>query len=403
MKMKKLFLIGIILCTCHLLFSQNPLSIKTKAGKGIDITQKDSLFSLNFQFRMQNRALYMSTSESDFTPDAFEFRVRRLRLRMDGFVYNPKITYKLQLSFSRGDMDWDVNQNPVNNASPNVVRDAIIYYQAFKNFKLGFGQSKLPGNRQRVISSGSQQFYDRSIVNATFTIDRDFGFFATYSNTYFDLHGAITSGEGRNSNSSNSGLSYTTRLEVRPFGKFKGNNDYSEGDLEREDKPKTAIGITYNYNQNAVRNGGQLGVDLYDTRTIQNLLIDGLVKYKGFALYGEYCQRISSDPITTSGGSIRYIYDGFGALAQASYCFKNNYEIAARLATIQPSRKIYDNSNFNSVNAKRQEQIHLGVSKYLVGHRLKLQTNLLYHVSKDLKNNTKSGAFGAVFQVELGI
>jgi phosphate-selective porin OprO and OprP len=180
-------------------------------------------------------------------------------MKFEGFVYNPKLTYYIQLSFSRGDMDWRGTDNSVNNHSPNIVRDAVIYYNPNKNVRLGFGQTKLPGNRQRVVSSGDLQFADRSIVNATFNIDRDFGFFAHYMTNYFNLRGAITSGEGRNSVASNNGLAWTGRAELLPLGKFTGNNDYIEGDLEREPKPKISLAVTYSLNDRAVRQSGTLG------------------------------------------------------------------------------------------------------------------------------------------------
>jgi hypothetical protein len=83
--------------TANILFinaqNNSPLFFKTKKESGIEITQKDSLFGIQFQFRMQNRAGYLSKSEEDLTPQEMEFRVRRLRMRMKGFVANPKLTY----------------------------------------------------------------------------------------------------------------------------------------------------------------------------------------------------------------------------------------------------------------------------------------------------------------------
>src|SRR5690606_26032135 len=131
-------------------------------------------------------------------------RVGRLRLKLEGFVYDPELTYYIQLSFSRGDMDWEGRENSIANVTPNLIRDAVIYYTPTKNLRLGFGQTKLPGNRQRGVSSGDQQFVDRSIVNATFNIDRDFGLFADFMSDYVMLRGAITSGDGRNAIETNS-------------------------------------------------------------------------------------------------------------------------------------------------------------------------------------------------------
>jgi len=386
--------------------AQNPLTVLTKREKGIEVVQKDSLFSLRVQFRMQNRVGYMSTSTTDFTPESFEMRVRRLRLAMRGFVYNPKFTYYIQLSFSRGDMDWESTNASTTNTSPNIVRDAMFFYEPIKGLKLGVGQTKLPGNRQRVTSSGNLQFADRSIVNSTFTIDRDFGLFATYDRSYFRIKGAVSSGEGRNASKSNKGLNYTGRFEVLPFGKFTGDNEDCEGDLAREKTPKLALAAGYNYNVNAVRQGGTLGNDLYAPVNMKNFHADVLFKYKGFSLLQEFTHRACDNSITvspTDQSKYRTVYTGHGSNTQLSYLFKNNFELAVRYSFISPDRVIYDNPAFSSLNEKRLEQLHLGVTKYIYGHRLKIQGNLLYNMSKDLQNSTLKGQFGAIFQIEMGI
>lgn len=408
LKMRKLlFLCLLITFTTATAFAQKVgFNSSGKIGKGIEIVQKDSLFSVRFQFRMQNRVAYFSKSLSDFTPEAFEFRVRRLRFSIAGFVANPKLTYYVQLCFSKGDLDWDSETSNYINSAPNIIRDAIFYYEPVKGLKLGLGQTKLPGNRQRVISSGRQQFYDRSIVNATFTLDRDFGLFATYDNKKlpFRLKGAITSGEGRNSIKSDKGLNYTGRIEFLPFGRFTGENEDQEGDLEREAKPKLAIAANYNYNVHALRQGGTLGRELYEHSNIQNLHADLLFKYKGFAVLHETCFRNTDKPVTMDeDGALRTVYSGWGMNTQLSYNFKSNWEIAGRYSFITPKKTLFDNANFSSVNEKRQEQWHLGVSKYIAGHRVKVQANVLYNISKDLKNATKKGQLGGVFQIEFGI
>lgn len=404
--MKHILLLSTLLIG-NSLFSQKKidLSILTKPQKGIEFIGKDSLFSLRLQFRMQNRAAFLTRSDEDLSAGSYEFRVRRLRLKMEGFVYSPKLTYKLQLAFSRGDMDWDMTQESTVNTSVNIVRDAVIYYEPWEGVKFGFGQTKLPGNRQRVISSGDQQFADRSIVNATFNMDRDFGFFGSYKHSYFAVLGAVTSGEGRNSSGSNAGLSYTGRVEALPFGAFADKNDYQEGDLAREQKPKLSIGASYNFNDDAVRAGGQLGRDLYTKTDMETFSLDLLFKYKGFALYSEFMQRNCSNPITFSSDTtlIQPVYSGYGFLQQVSYVFKSNWEIALRYAEITPFSSVYDNPAFTSVNLKKNQEFQLGVTKYIYGHRVKVQGNILYQLVDDLKAGTDAGKFGAIFQIELGI
>ncbi len=370
---------------------------------GIGITSPDSSYSLNLRFRMQNRFLMNTVSDEDLNPASWEARVRRTRLSFTGHVYNPKFTYYLQLSFSRGDMDWDMNQTSTNNTSPNVVRDAMIFYKPTKNLQLGFGQGKLPGNRQRVVSSGALQFYDRSPVNANFTLDRDFGAYANYSlhageNFKTILKTAITSGEGRNNVSSNTGLAYTGRLEILPFGDFSEGGDYFEGDVVREEKPKLSICGGYHFNDLAVRTQGQLGRDLYATRSYHVYLADFLFKFKGLAISSEYIRRdTEGSPITKSGTNTRYIIDGDGINTQISYCFKSRWEIAARHSLVSPQKELYASFNQN-------EQFGLGVTKYIMKHKVKTQFNVFYNRDRKLSDGTEQNKYMfAVFQVELGI
>ena len=370
---------------------------------GIGISTPDSSYSINIRFRMQNRFLMTTVSDEDLSPNSWEARVRRCRLSFAGHMYNPKLTYYLQLSFSRGDMDWSMADASVNNTSPNVVRDAMIFYKPTKHLQLGFGQGKLPGNRQRVNSSGALQFYDRSPVNANFTLDRDFGVFANYSfkigSTFKTIiKTAITSGEGRNSVGSNSGLAYTGRLELLPLGDFTDGGDYFEGDVAREEKPKISFAGGYHLNDMAVRTQGQLGKDLYAARSYSTYFADFLMKYKGFALTAEYIRRDTDlNPITKSGSSTRYIIDGDGINTQISYCFKSRWEIAARHSLVSPQNELYSLMNQN-------EQYGLGVTKYIMKHKVKAQFNVFYNKDRRLSDQTDHNKnFFGVFQVELGI
>lgn len=209
------------------LFAQNESDERSllDVNSGISFS-KDSLFRLNLRFRMQNRVGFKTESGEDLDIDQIDFRVRRMRLRLDGYVLSEKLQYYIQLGFTKSDLDLEVGDF----AQP--IRDAIIYYYPNPNLYFGFGQSKLPGNRERVISSGNLQFADRSIANGIFTLDRDFGFFGYYTVpakgiSEVQMKAAISSGEGRNTSFGVRGLSYTGRVEYLPFGAFKNSGDYS--------------------------------------------------------------------------------------------------------------------------------------------------------------------------------
>src|SRR5690606_4304722 len=162
--------------------------------KGLEVATKDSSFYANFRFRMQNRIGAYTNGGSDLGISEFDARVRRLRLRADGYVLSPKLGYSIQLAFTRSDQDFD------NTGIANIVRDAVVFYHFTDNFYIAFGQNKLPGNRQRVNSSGQLQFAERSLVNGNFTIDRDFGLTLNLSKKIgempFNAKAAISTGEG---------------------------------------------------------------------------------------------------------------------------------------------------------------------------------------------------------------
>lgn len=364
--------------------------------KGLQYKTPDSSIYINFRFRMQNRIGAFTTSGSDLSFNEYEARVRRLRMRVDGFIMNPKLTYSVQLAFSRGDQDVD------NTGIANIVRDAIIFYHFTPKFYLGFGQNKLPGNRQRVNSSGQLQFADRSIVNGAMTLDRDFGLKAYYHNKIgemdFHLKGAITTGEGRSVNSTDNGLAYTSRIELLPLGAFTGDGDYSEGDLEREPKPKISIAAGYSMNKKTNRTGGQLGKELYNPVDMETWMIDAVAKYRGWAYSVEYIKRHVDNPLSfSSSGSLRYAFTGNGINHQASYVFPSNLEFAFRYSSLTPSIKILAQEG-------RKNILELGATRYLNKHRVKMQLNVNY-----LANNgnyafrNPGNKWGILTQFELGI
>src|SRR6478609_3311746 len=137
----KAFLFANFLALSFFEFSEaqtlKPPTFYSRKGKGVGLVTADSSFSLNFQFRMQNRIGYTSISDYDFSAKSFDFRIRRLRMKFDGFIYSPKVTYYIQLAFSRADTDWRGTDNSTVNSSPNIIADAMVFYNPTENIKLG--------------------------------------------------------------------------------------------------------------------------------------------------------------------------------------------------------------------------------------------------------------------------
>lgn len=366
--------------------------------KGIQYAGDDSTFYINFRFRMQSRLKYTSVGGNDFSAESFEARIRRLRLRMDGYIYNPRFSYSIQLGFTRGDQDYDDTD------VPNLVRDAVVFYNFTDDFYVAFGLNKLPGNRQRVNSSGELQFAERSLVNATFNVDRDFGVKAYYSpkigTVPFHFKGAITTGEGRVANMTDDGLAYTGRAEFLPLGAFTNGGDYYEGDLEYEERPKLSIGGGYSFNDRTTRTGGQTGKPIATPLSLKTSFYDMIFKYRGWAYQVEYMQRDVDHPFAMDmEGESTYAFKGRGVNQQLSYVINRDagYELASRYTWIKPHDDI-------RAFETQTEVVELGLTKYFRAHRLKLQVNANYQIHDGIyRTDHADNHWGGTFQIELGI
>ncbi len=368
-------------------------------GKGLGMTSADSLFQLNIRFRMQNRVTYYDYEDKESNYDA---QIRRLRLRFDGYVGNPKFQYALQLSFSPGDVG-EIEEGK----NLNIIRDAAVSYNHNKHWSFLFGQTKLPGNRQRVNSSGSLQLTDRSINNAQFNIDRDFGFQVNYLQQKKDqfsytVKTAATSGNGRNWSGKDTNIALTGKLELLPFGTFKKGGEYFEGDIQFEEKPKLMVSGVLHKNFDAMAARGQQGSALYESRNLQSVFVDAIAKYRGWAGMVAYMNRTTNNPLTyglDDDGALQssYVFAGEGMDYQLSYTFPvSHYEIIGRFSTQNVDNAIY------KLNVPDQKQYSFGVTKYIWEHAFKVQAEVTYDDLRYFTGDTKNNWY-VRFQIEIGI
>lgn len=380
--MKLNITLALFLCSIFLVNAQEISD--TSFGKGlINFTAKDSSFSVKFAPRFQVRSISSWDHDgSQYGSPEHNFIVRRARLKFDGFAYSPKLKYKIELGLSNRDIS---GANAFNRNTPRYILDAVIMWEFAKNWELWAGQTKLPGNVERVVSSANLQLINRSLLNSRFNIDRDLGIQIRHKsnlggNFLMREKFSISQGEGRNVTEGNEGgLQYTARVEFLPFGAFKSKGDYSQSDLKREEKPKLMAGFTYNYNQDAVRERGFAGDymirtdgTIYETDQT-TIFADAMFKYQGFSFMGEYAKRTADNEIATEADGVTptgdVVLTGNALNLQAGYLFKNNYEIAARFTTVE----------YESITgALPTDQYTIGVNKFIVGHKLKVQSDLSY-------------------------
>jgi len=381
----------IILCSFKMSAQQGVNEISF--GKGLlNYVAADSSFSVKFAPRFQVR--YYGTS--DFSDDGLapvdhDFLVRRSRFKFDGWVVHPSIGYKMEFGLSNNDMS---GANAFTKNSPRYILDAVIKWKFAPGFELWAGQTKLPGNVERVISSANLQLVDRSLLNSKFNIDRDLGIQLRHTSK---LGGqfiskekfAISQGEGRNIATGNEGgLQYTGRVELFPLGSFTKKGEYMGSSTVREEKLKIMAAYTYDFNADASKTRSNMGDymflldgSLYQTN-ITTQFIDLVVKYEGFSLMVEYADRSATNPIAveldgTETGDIVTVGSAFNMAV--GYFISEKIEVAGRYTTL----------NYADVTGTSPATMYtLGLNKFVVGHKLKVQGDISY--------STKNGESDAI-------
>lgn len=342
----------------------------TTFGKGlINLVAKDSTWATSSTFRIQTRyeGLFIDDEalENSYTD---RFRVRRARIKGSGWATKSR---RLKYKF-----EYDVHNG--------FVLDAVVkwVFDKNRNWELWFGQTKLPGNMERVISSQAMVFVDRSLLNSRFTLDRDAG---------VQLHGkqklndnfeikekfAFSQGEGLNQTGQSTGHGYTARLELFPFGAFK--DAYVGSDFKRYDQVKLMLAATYDYNQDAVRERGQLGSYISSAiapKSLQTIFVDAHLKYKGLSWMTEYALRSTDDdnPLVFDEGFVgpdevpsNTYYTGTAINTQLAYLMASDWEVAGRYTMVTPQKE---------TGYADQTQYGFGLSRYIVGHNLKVQADV---------------------------
>lgn len=349
----------------------------------------------------ENRLLLNNESPEQ----AARFRMRRLRLRIDGNVGNDKFSYRFQADLSGTGELLDGNSN--------FLLDAWVAYNFTRRIKLTFGQrAPYSDNRELFMNSNSLQLVERSRVTSAFATIREFGAFLEGNfrlagTNYIKPYLMLTNGDGPNVYTRDrGGLKAATRIDYLPFGLFSNLGQFNQVDIVREMTPKLVFGGHASYNQGVSSRGGrQSGAILYLDANNEELLpdyykfgIDFLFKFRGFSALGELVrsgatvptditQRVRNDGSVSNDfvvngqqDVVNYIRGrmtlGTGYNIQMGYLFKNNYSIDCRYTYLQADTHSFLN---NPTFYNRPYYYTLGVSK-LMGRNYgaKLQADVTY-------------------------
>jgi phosphate-selective porin len=242
-------------------------------------------------------------------------------------------------------------------------------------FQFRFGQWKMPYNRERVDSSGKEQFVERSVVNAFFTVDRQQGA-ALYgrlwkgrlADSWYNI--AVNNATGRGGKGT---VERPMVLGRWQWNVLKRDLPFSQSDFAYK-KPAASIAVAGAnwrgpYTTFSTQGGGDLpafpvGED--DQYEVDQAMIETAFQGHGFSWQQEYHWKRVED---TESGRITelqgyYLQAGyfFHALAKG---FPRPLELAARWAEVDT------NVSAGAVDDRLQE-LTFAANWFFAGHRNKL-------------------------------
>jgi phosphate-selective porin OprO and OprP len=283
------------------------------------------------------------------------FRIRRAKFKLEGWFWKPNnLTYEFQ-------MNWAA----VTGANPGaILEDANIAWdpQGTGQFRVLFGQFKVPAFLQQLTSSGNQSFIDRSLVSDEYARGRDAGLAVQgvlFSNK-LEYRAGFFNGNGltRTAND-NPSFQVNARLMWQPNGNqvlvqraWVSGALYSEADFESTTVPLYAFGLNYEHND---FHGTTTGNDLKS----EIVGVDGIFKFKGICATGAYFYRERDQETGPT-------FDSNGYYVQAGVMLnkRRTWEGAIRYG----DREVSDIVPNDDV-----KELRGGISYYYRRHTLKLQ------------------------------
>ena len=375
-------------------------SIKASYGsKGFRLETRDGNFQTNLQWRAQFR--YSNPMGSDprqiasFDEDSTSsFEQRRLRMKIGGHGFQPWLKYYFEVDLQPArDVDADATS-----ASARVI-DWRVDIAKWDWGGIRMGQWKVDLNRERVDSSGRQQFVERSIVNRVFTVDRQVGiqlrgrlFDGTLADTSW--YAGIFNGEGRSIRNNSDDHLYMGRLQWNFMGRVL---DWKQTDVEYTDKPTGSFAIAGFTNTGPCTRWSSSGcgnldgfakpiIAAPDQFKIEQAVQEFAFKYRGLSVQQEWHRKFITDRVEGTESNLTGFY------IQSGYFFNNLFdafpaplELAARYAYVEEPNK-----TMRSVYNEREE-FTLGANWFFSGHSNKVTLDLSHLTVDDgLLNTSRS-------------
>jgi hypothetical protein len=344
--------------------------VVAEPGKGVTLRSLDGRYSLNVKPRVQIRDTFTHD-----TRDLNDLELKTLRLVISGNILSPDLRFFVQLALASGDYEKD---------SSSPIYDAYVEYTGLRDLSVKAGQFLVPFDRVRTVREYAVEFVDRSSMVRELMLDRDVGLTVGSSNLLgwgnrlaYALY--IGSGDGKNRTGGQIlGPLLIARVTLRPFGAF---DDDIEGDLNRERRPRLAIGLAGGYNIHSPRTQSTFG----NTFTLGyanyvHAAADVVFKLAGFSFVGEllvrHAQQANFKGMSNGKPVTEYTRSGYGYMLEAGMMLSRFVQATLRWEQLFAENNTDPTLITTAATAGRQ--LGAGLNLYLNGHGLKIQADYFY-------------------------
>ncbi len=366
---------------------ENEFPVKMGWGKkGFKFETRDGNWATNLQWRAQMRYTYPERSDprsfSAFSDDEQStFELRRVRMKIGGHGYRPWLKYYFEV-----DLQPTRDHDDDSEAAGSRVIDWRIMLEKYKWASLQLGQWKINYNRERVDSSGRQQFVERSIVNRIFTVDRQMGAMlyghlmpGTLADSRYYV--GVWTGEGRGVRNDDDHMMYMGRLQWNFLGR---DLKWRQTDVEYHEQPAGSIAFaaaTVRGRCTRWSSSGCGNLDGFDSPSnaengqfrVSQMMEETAFKWRGFSFQHEYHWKRVEDRINNETASM------WGSYAQAGYFFHDlipmvpkGLELAFRYAFVEEPER-------NRLFRDQLRQEYTGaVNYFFAGHNNKVTVDYSY-------------------------
>jgi phosphate-selective porin len=332
-----------------------------RGDKGYEFGDKDGRWFANIDLRAQLR--YTASDVDDTSPTGGsgrdeEAEVNRARLKIGGHVFQPWITYYYEHELT----------------APTRVLDLRVMFELEDWLELRVGQWKIPFNRERIDSSGAQQFVDRSLANQYFTLDRQRGAAATGrvlegTPADFSYSLGVYAPLGRDGKGSYADPLLLARGQWNLLGRVL---DFSQSDIGYREQPAASValaGARYRgpYTAFSSNGGGQL--DGFSPGTggqydVEQWLFETAWQHDGASWQQEWHHKRVRDTVAGETTRLTGGYVQAGLFPHTAWArVPRPLEVALRYAWVDPN---------DARSGDRQTETTVAVNWFLRGHRNKL-------------------------------